>query len=240
MAEFLLLHDAELLGVVGLEVEGVEAEVTRVVGRAKALERRVLTREGGDRSAEVGALRGNLAVERVGPAGLDAEDLAEGDAEGHGEPDADGKVRDLLDRRAAVTGEERVELLLHEEASGSEHADTAVGELGLTEAVALEGVLALGEAGGVEEAERRDRAGEPVALRRLHDDARARRRQHGDGREGERVDGESEHSVCGERRWGPGRVGSAEGVRAQGRAREGGCGRACEWACVAWKRFSIL
>merc|ERR1719247_2718977 len=58
--ELLLLHDAELGGVLGLEAERVEAEVTGGVARAEALERRLLLREGRLRGAERAGLQDDL------------------------------------------------------------------------------------------------------------------------------------------------------------------------------------
>merc|ERR1719258_941246 len=64
-------------------------------------------------------LGGAILVEvvRRSPALLDAKRLADADAERHAKPEPWRKLRDLLDRRAIVTREERVEVLLNQEAS---------------------------------------------------------------------------------------------------------------------------
>ena len=79
-------------------------------------------------------------------------------------------VRVLRFSCAALT---RVELLLHDEARGGEHAHAAVRELGLAPRADLVEGLAVKEVERVEPLERGDRAGEAVAgLRR--EPARAR------------------------------------------------------------------
>merc|ERR1719478_1962818 len=143
--ELLLLHLAELGGVLGLEAERVEAEVARVVAGAE------------------GGLRLELLAVQLTEARLDAERLGRADAAEHHEPDGRGQLRDLLDGGAAVGVEERVELLLHEEARGREHADAAVGELGLAPRAHLLEGLAVKEVERVELLERRDRARQAVA-----------------------------------------------------------------------------
>merc|ERR1740138_242225 len=76
--ELLLLHDAELRGVFGLDTERVEAEVARNVRRAHALEGGLRLGEGRLRHAE----RLSLASVRVGEAGLDTRRLSDADADG--------------------------------------------------------------------------------------------------------------------------------------------------------------
>ena len=78
----------------------------------------------------------------------------------HAEPKPRRELRDLLDGRAVVTREERVEVLLDEEAGGRQHTDTTVRQLGLAPAHHLLLGLALEEVGRVEVASGRDVAGE--------------------------------------------------------------------------------
>merc|ERR1719261_504689 len=142
--ELLLLHQAELLRVLRLEVERVKAEVAGVVARA-----------------ERGLGLELLAVE-LAEAEVDAEGLGGADAARHDGPEPHRQLRDLVNRGAAVGREERVELLLHEEAGRGEHRDAAVGELGLAVAVDLELGLALEEARRVPLAEHVGAAGQAV------------------------------------------------------------------------------
>ena len=102
-------HQAELGGVLGLEAQGIEANVARVVRLLEEVARDI------------------LALVRVGPADLDANALGDADRERHAKPKRRREGRDLLDGRAAVAREQGVEELLDQEASGSEHADAAVG-----------------------------------------------------------------------------------------------------------------
>merc|ERR1719149_74107 len=127
MGELLLLHERELSRVLGREVERVESEVAGDVAR---LERRL--------SLQL------LAVE-LAERNVDAVRLRRRNATAHDHPEPHGQLRDLVDRRTAVAGEERVELLLHEEASGRKHADATVGQLSLAVPVHLELGLALEE-----------------------------------------------------------------------------------------------
>merc|ERR1719478_1058508 len=184
--ELLLLHLAELGGVLGLEAERVEAEVARVVAGAE------------------GGLRLELLAVQLTEAGLDAERLGGADAAEHHEPDGRGQLQDLLDGGAAVGGEERVELLLHDEAKRSQHRHAAVRQLRLAEAEHLELALALHEAGRVPLAEDVAATGQAVGegdlllsllgaeAAELH--AHVGRRAHGGTGEGGRGDGgEREH-----------------------------------------------
>merc|ERR1719258_322241 len=75
----------------------------------------------------------------------------------------DGQLRDLVDGGPAIAREERVELLLHEEASRREHADAAVRQLGLAPREDLVVRLAVEEVERVELLEGRDRARQAVA-----------------------------------------------------------------------------
>jgi len=158
--QLLLLHLAELGGVGGLEAERVEAEVARVVVGLELLD--VLL---------------PVARVRVLPPLLDAQRLADADAERHEEPDGRRQRGDLLDGRATVRREERVEALLHQEARRGEHAHAAVRELRLAPPVDLALGGALEEVGGVKVAGRGD-----VALR-------AGRERGGDVRGGEGIGG---------------------------------------------------
>ena len=178
MRELLLLHVEELLRVLRLDLERVEAEVARHVALAQRLRRRV------------GAL-----VELLPPLG-DARLLGARDAGEHPGPQPDRQLRDLVDRDVGVAGEERVELLLHEEAERREHRHAAVRELGLAVLVHLELRLAL------EEVERVELAEDVVAARqavrelrrggRLHLDLRRDARRGAGERERERG-GEAKH-----------------------------------------------
>merc|ERR1719201_600523 len=193
--ELLRLHLAELGRVLGLETQRVETQVARHVVSAELLEDVV-------------------RLVRARPADVDAVALDDADAERHREPHERRQVRDLLDRRPAVAREERVELLLDEEARRREHADAAVRELGLAPRAHLLERLALEEVERVEVLDRRDVAREAVAelalagglLRGgrdgggvleatlLHADGRARRRSERGGREAERERGrQGEH-----------------------------------------------
>eukprot|EP00964_Phaeocystis_antarctica_P001916 scaffold1000_cov68-Phaeocystis_antarctica.AAC.9 len=125
--QLLLLHQTELGRVLRGEAERVEAEVARLVARAQ----RGLGLE-------------LLAVE-LAEGDADAVGLGGGDADAHDAPQPDGQARDLVDGGATVRREERVELLLHEEAERGEHAHAAVGQLALTVAVDLKLGLALHE-----------------------------------------------------------------------------------------------
>merc|ERR1719337_201792 len=131
VGELLLLHGAELHPVLRCEAERVEADLARLVARA-----------------ERGLGLELLAVE-LAEGDVDAVGLGRADTGGHDRPEPVRELRDLVDRGAAVAGEERVELLLDEEAERREHADAAVRELGLAVAVHLELGLALEEAGRV-------------------------------------------------------------------------------------------
>mmetsp|Transcript_81134 Transcript_81134/g.196946 ORF Transcript_81134/g.196946 Transcript_81134/m.196946 type:complete len:232 (+) Transcript_81134:112-807(+) len=182
MRELLLLHQTELVGVLRLEVERVEGQVARVV--ALAQRRRGLVGRGVD----------------LGPAPGDADLLGRADASQHGAPQPDGKPRDLVDGSAAVAGEERVELLLHEETDRRKHGHAAVSKLGLAQAVDLQLRLARHEASRVELAEDVVTAGQTVrelGLRgRLHL-RRDLRGAHGRAGEGGRLDGDDgEHGGC--------------------------------------------
>merc|ERR1719487_936976 len=106
----------------------------------------------------------------------------------------------MVDRRAAVAGEERVELLLDEEAERRKHADAAVRQLRLAVAVHLELRLALKEAGRVEvelrAADRVEVAREAVREgRRLRRAAAAAELGLRDARAGRRVEGEGTGDV---------------------------------------------
>merc|ERR1719265_885699 len=168
-----LLHEAQVLIVARREVEGVKVEVARVVVWA----------EGGGRLARLGV--------HLGPPHADAVELCVADADGHDDPQPEGQLGDLVNGRAAVAGEERVEALLHEEAGRREHADAAVRQLRLAQPVDLALALALEEAGGIEVAEdvvaagqaERKLVGERVLLGGLlaHRDGHARRHLGGCG-----------------------------------------------------------
>merc|ERR1719324_982580 len=106
--ELLLLHLTELGGVLRLEVKRVEAEVAGVVARAE------------------GGLGLELLAVELAEAEVDAVRLSRADAAGHDNPEPDGELRDLVDGGAAVGREERVELLLDEEAERREYRDAAV------------------------------------------------------------------------------------------------------------------
>merc|ERR1719231_2091338 len=131
-----LLNELELDRVLRLDVGRVEAEVT---GHVAVAERLAVGRLG-DR------------VKLLPPLG-DAHLLRAADAGEHHAPQPDGQLRDLVNGGAAVAREERVELLLDEEAGRREHRDARVRELRLAQAVDLELVLAVEEARGVELAE---------------------------------------------------------------------------------------
>jgi len=77
----------------------------------------------------------------AGPAEVDAVALSDADAKRHKKPHEDRQLRDLVDGRSTITGEERVELLLHDEAGSCKHAHTAVGQLRLTPRQHLRGRL---------------------------------------------------------------------------------------------------
>merc|ERR1719272_1360437 len=130
--QLLLLHLGELGRVVRGEAERVEAQVARRVARA-----------------ERGLGLELLAVE-LAEGDADAEGLGRGDAAEHDSPEPHGQLRDLVDGGATVRREERVELLLHEEARRREHAHAAVGQLALAVPVDLQLRLALEEARRVE------------------------------------------------------------------------------------------
>mmetsp|Transcript_30096 Transcript_30096/g.74160 ORF Transcript_30096/g.74160 Transcript_30096/m.74160 type:complete len:245 (-) Transcript_30096:80-814(-) len=142
--KLLLLHDAELGGVLRREAERVEAKVARGVA---VLERLHVVHR----------------LVRVGPALLDAQRLADANAKRHREPQHRRQLGDLLDRGTAVRREERVEVLLDEEAGGGEHANAAVGELGLAPPEHLRLRLAIQQVGRVKLAGRGDGTGEAVA-----------------------------------------------------------------------------
>eukprot|EP00964_Phaeocystis_antarctica_P003950 scaffold2119_cov67-Phaeocystis_antarctica.AAC.6 len=110
--QLLGLHDAELRGVGRLQAERVEADVAGHVVVQQLLE-------------DV------LRLVRVGPALGDAQRLAATDEDGDKRPHDNGQLGELVDGGPAVAAEERVELLLHKEAGGRQHADAAVGQLGL-------------------------------------------------------------------------------------------------------------
>mmetsp|Transcript_42598 Transcript_42598/g.124806 ORF Transcript_42598/g.124806 Transcript_42598/m.124806 type:complete len:266 (-) Transcript_42598:15-812(-) len=194
--ELLLLHEPELGRVLRLEVERVEAQVAGVV----ALTQR----------------RGGLVGVGVDlrPALRDAELLGRGNASEHAAPQRDWELRDLVDGGPAIAGEERVELLLHEEPRGRKHRHTPVCELGLAESVDLELVLGFvavrQEARGVELAEdvgtarkavreldllrRGGLLAEGEGHRRRRTQLRGRHRRRSERSRGERVD--VEHVAC--------------------------------------------
>ena len=117
------LHVDQLGRVRRLEAERIESKVARRVARAEALERGVLTGEGGLRIAKLACHRRRLAIVRVGEGGLHTDRLGDADGERHTEPEWHRQLRDLLDRGSTISREEWVPELLHEEASGR----TAVG-----------------------------------------------------------------------------------------------------------------
>merc|ERR1719482_151086 len=127
----LLLHFAELGRVLRGEAERIEADLARLVARA-----------------ERGLGLELLGVE-LAEGDVDAVGLGRADTGGHDRPEPVRELRDLVDRGATVAGEERVELLLDEEAERREHADAAVRQLALPVAVDLDLGLALEEAGRV-------------------------------------------------------------------------------------------
>merc|ERR1719263_1239705 len=135
VGQLLLLHDAELLRVLWLEAERVEGKVSRVVAFAK-------------RRRSLAGLRVDLRP-ALGNAGL----LGRPNASEHHAPDPVRKRRDLVDGRAAVGREERMELLLNDEAERRQHGHAPVSQLRLAKTVHLELVLALEEASRVELAE---------------------------------------------------------------------------------------
>merc|ERR1719213_1408589 len=118
----------ELGRVLRREVERVEAQVARRVARAQ-------------RGLGLELLAVKLAERHV-----DAVRLRRRDARTHHDPEPHGQLRDLVDGGAAVRREERVELLLHEEAQRREHAHAAVRDLALAVPVHLQLRLALEEA----------------------------------------------------------------------------------------------
>merc|ERR1719247_2106911 len=138
VGELLLLHQAELGRVGRREAERVEADLAGLVAGAEG-------RGARDDGGRLTRLLGELA-EGDG----DAVELAEGDAEAEREPPRKGQLRDLVDGRAADAGEERVEVLLDDEADRGEHADAAVRELALAVPVHLQLALPLQEAVRVE------------------------------------------------------------------------------------------
>merc|ERR1719353_1755532 len=119
--ELLLLHQGELDRVLGLEAERVEAEVA---GRVVGLERR-------------GRLQLLALLLERREANVDPRRLRRGDPAEHHGPQPHRQRRDLVDRGAAIAGEEWVKLLLHEEARGRKHAHAAVRQLALAVAVDL-------------------------------------------------------------------------------------------------------
>merc|ERR1719487_2689972 len=178
--ELLLLHQAELGRVLRLERERVEAEVTRVVAR---LERRLGL-------ADVLGVR----VVELREAEVNAVRLSRADAGRHHSPQPDGERRDLVDRGTAIAREERVELLLHDEAERRKHRHAAVRQLGLAEAEDFELRLALEEAGRVKLAEDVRATGQAVGEGRLG--SLLRRRVERQLERGGGLDrGESEHVV---------------------------------------------
>mmetsp|Transcript_43700 Transcript_43700/g.128671 ORF Transcript_43700/g.128671 Transcript_43700/m.128671 type:complete len:388 (+) Transcript_43700:96-1259(+) len=142
--QLLGLHLAELGRVLGLEAERVEAQVARDV-------------------ADIELLEDVVGLVRVRPADLKAVRLGHADAKRHGEPHEDGQLRDLVDCRAAVPGEERVELLLHEEARRRQHAHAAVRKLCLAPRQHLVLGLAVQHVEGVKVTNGRQRSRQAVA-----------------------------------------------------------------------------
>ena len=144
VAQFLLLHEGDVLRVARSQLERVEAQVARHVALAQG--------------------RGGLVGGRVHlcPALLDAEELGAADADGHRDPEPRGKLRDLVNRGSAGAREERVELLLDNETERRKHGDAAVRRLRFAQAVHLELRLTVQEARRVELAKDVGGAGEAV------------------------------------------------------------------------------
>eukprot|EP00964_Phaeocystis_antarctica_P127081 scaffold90743_cov63-Phaeocystis_antarctica.AAC.2 len=167
VVDLLGLHRLEARGVLGLEAERVEHEVT---GDARAAVRELLL--------DAEALEGD-----------DREELEDADGEDDARPE-------LLQRRLLVrhvrghvdaAAEERMEDLADDEAEGAEHGDAAVLDLDLAEVAHRRRVEVRGEAERVEEP-KRSGGGQSLAVvsatrgaGRLH--RRGRRARHGRGRE---------------------------------------------------------
>mmetsp|Transcript_5049 Transcript_5049/g.11507 ORF Transcript_5049/g.11507 Transcript_5049/m.11507 type:complete len:217 (+) Transcript_5049:267-917(+) len=155
MRELALLHFPELGRIFWFEAERVEAKVARIVvwlQRLDVLHARVWIRPTPLRSRlarlrallyclpEQQMLRMCIAhpnIKLAVCAYLDAKRFADANTKRHPEPERRWEARDLLDRRAAIRGEERVEVLLHEEARCRKHADPPVCELSLAITVHL-------------------------------------------------------------------------------------------------------
>jgi hypothetical protein len=137
--ELLGLHGDELGRVLGLEAEGVEAEVAGDVVGAE----------------EAGLVDGDVAGAH--PAPLGAVELDLGNGEDEGRPERSGDLGQVGDGRALDGGIEEearsLDGLADKESDGGQHGDAAVRELGL--AVPLQGVgVGLGsESKGVEDAD---------------------------------------------------------------------------------------
>merc|ERR1719316_689301 len=129
--QLLLLHLAELGWVLWSKAERIEADLAWYVARAQS------------------GLGLELLAIQLPKGDIDAVRLRGGNATKHYDPQPRWQGRDLVDRGAAVTREERMELLLHEEAKRREHAHTAVGDLALAVAVDLQLRLAIEEASRV-------------------------------------------------------------------------------------------
>jgi hypothetical protein len=138
--EFLCLKDSQLFRIGRLEVEGIEANVTRGV---------VSTQEAG--LVYRGITRGHPTV-------LSTVELDLGNAKRKEKPERSRRLEKVGDSGALYGGIEEegrsFDLLADKESNHSEHTNTSMGELSLT--VTLEGVLIslLGEAKGIEETER--------------------------------------------------------------------------------------
>jgi len=147
VAELLLLHGGELLGIGGLEAKGVESDVSGVVAIVE------LGKPGGSLDILVldHGLLGHL------PACVGTAELGDGDSGGEeGEEEGSGCL-DLGEVGVGGAGdgavEEGVEILGNEVSDGGEHGDTAVGNLGLTEALDFLDGEVVGKSEGVEVAE---------------------------------------------------------------------------------------
>ena len=119
--ELLRLHGLELLGVLGAEPEGVEANVS---GGVVVTEEELL-----------------VGVEGRDPANLGPKDLSNADGKNEDLPERRGNLGKVVDRRARDLRVEEeagaLNLLADEEAEEGEHGNTPVRELGLSEALAL-------------------------------------------------------------------------------------------------------